>query len=215
MMTLMESAATRSDPAEIEQILQARLRPSNLHFTLAFAGLFQMTHEMLKYAVLSKVRECYTSGFDEKGAHLDRAAYRREVLGLTDSGDGRTNAFHGSVRWLVNAGAITDDDAARLEAVYSYRHELTHEIQSVILDLRRELDAQLFVDAALILKKIHMFWVRVELDSGGFYVPELDDWVEDVDPNDVHPISEELLWLCASALMTDGGEEDEPLTDGP
>ena len=40
--------------AEHEAVLAAKLTPSALKFTLAFAGLFQLTHELLKSSIWNK-----------------------------------------------------------------------------------------------------------------------------------------------------------------
>ena len=102
--------------------------------------------------------------------------------------------------WLVNTGVITNEESKRLEEVYSHRHELTHELVNFLVDTNAVPDLQLFADALAILKKIHLFWVQIELDSGGFFIPETGDWVDDVEADEVVPLSLELLYLCISAL---------------
>ena len=56
---------------EYEQRVLAKLQPSAIRSTLSFAGLYQMTHEMLKHAILEKVRNFYCIGFDQDGFTFD------------------------------------------------------------------------------------------------------------------------------------------------
>ena len=71
---------------EAAAILAAKLAPSNLRFTMAFAGLFQLTHEMLKTSIIDKLREFYWRGLDENGPRYDEAGYERDVLSPSRSG---------------------------------------------------------------------------------------------------------------------------------
>lgn len=48
--------ATRDEPFER---LEAKLEPSRIRSTLAFAGLFQVTHEMIKRSALDEVKGFY------------------------------------------------------------------------------------------------------------------------------------------------------------
>jgi hypothetical protein len=60
--------------------LEAKLKPERIRSTLAFAGLYQLTHELIKQVVVPKVREFFLTGFDEKGMYYDEEAYKRDVL---------------------------------------------------------------------------------------------------------------------------------------
>lgn len=62
--------------------LEARLHPESIRATLGFAGLFQMTHELLKKAVLEDVREFYWRGFDDGRPVYNEQAYTDDVLAL-------------------------------------------------------------------------------------------------------------------------------------
>jgi len=47
------------DPEAYRQRLEAKLPPLRIRATLAFAGLYQVTHELIKAAVLDEVRQFY------------------------------------------------------------------------------------------------------------------------------------------------------------
>jgi hypothetical protein len=48
-----------TDPNSHKARLEAKLQPARVRATLAFAGLFQLTHEMLKSMVLDDVKSFY------------------------------------------------------------------------------------------------------------------------------------------------------------
>ena len=194
--------------AEHEALLVGKLTPSALRFTLAFAGLFQLTHGLLKSAILEKVHRYYWRGFDASGDLYDDASYRRDVLDPSRSG-GKTDAFRGSTVWLVKNEVITDDEAARLEAIYAHRHDLTHELAKYLIDVDANPDLDLFVEALAILHKIQTYWTRLDL-AGGAYDPESDTWDDDVDPDDATPLSLYLLQLCVQAMLPEESSPTEP-----
>ena len=103
--------------------LEAKLKPERIRATLAFAGLYQLTHELIKKDVVPQVRNFYRGGFDvTTGPRYDEVGYKRDVL----SKDKRP--FRASLLWLVECGAITLAQADRLDDIYDHRHDLTHEI---------------------------------------------------------------------------------------
>src|SRR5680860_635297 len=87
-----------ADPKGYQERLLAKLQPSRVRSTLAFAGLFQLTHEMLKSMVLEDVKAFYgytTLGGDVRwfpeGGDVE---YQRQVLAL------HPNKFTASLLWL-------------------------------------------------------------------------------------------------------------------
>lgn len=59
------AVAYADNPREYMQQLEAKLQPQRIRTTLCFAGLYQITHEMIKQSVLEEVRLFYRPGFDE------------------------------------------------------------------------------------------------------------------------------------------------------
>lgn len=68
------------DPEAYRQRLEAKLSPERMRATLAFAGLYQMTHELIKAAVLDEVRQFYWRGVNDGVAIYDDLAYANRVL---------------------------------------------------------------------------------------------------------------------------------------
>ncbi|MEH0929780.1 hypothetical protein [Micromonospora sp. CPCC 205558] len=186
-----------ADSEQLRERLEAKLQPWRIRATLSFAGLYQLTHELIKTAVVDGVRQFYLTGFDESGSIYDEVAYAEKVLAL----DPRRRLFPASLRWLVELEAISAGQADRLDRIYAHRHELTHELGKYIVDLDFEPDMQLFVDALEILRDIHRFWTQVEFDVGTF------EEYGNVSLDDVTPGPILLLQMCVDAYV-EGLEDD-------
>jgi hypothetical protein len=180
-----------ADPRGYEERLLAKLQPSRVRSTLAFAGLFQLTHEMLKSMVLEDVKAFYgytTLGgdvrwFPEGGDVL----YQREVLAL------HPNKFTASLLWLQQMNALTADQAVRLDDIYDHRHDLTHELAKYLVDPNLEPDFDLFIEALKTLRALSQFWNEVEAGYGTF-----EDF-PDLDLDEVKNGRMLLIGLCISA----------------
>ena len=171
-------------------LLEAKLKPERIRATLAFAGLYQMTHEMIKHAVVDQVREFYWCGFDrETGPRYNEIEYEREVL----SKAGKKRVFRSSMLWLVEGEAITLAQADRLDDIYEHRHDLAHELGKYIVDVDFEPKVDLFVEAIEILRDITRFWTQIEIDIGSF------DEHGEVSVDDVTPGTLMILQMCIDA----------------
>jgi hypothetical protein len=102
--------------------------------------------------------------------------YSKDVLTLVPG-----DKFKSSLRWLVNAEAITAEQADRLDAIYDYRHEIAHELIKYVVDPAMNVDKRLFGNALGVLRAIERFWSQVEIDIGSFQ-EHGDMTVEDVTP---------------------------------
>ncbi|MCR6494513.1 hypothetical protein [Cellulomonas sp. P24] len=172
-----------------EARLRAKLQPAALRATLTFAGLFQLTHEMIKSMVLDDVKGFF--GFVADGVWLPASGeseYRREVLELALG-----KPFEASLLWLQSMDAVTSEQAKRLDDIYAHRHRLTHELASYLADPDLDPDVDLFVDALKTLSDIARFWTRVEADLGSF------DRFPEVDLDEVVNGRVALLGLCIQA----------------
>lgn len=136
------------DPAEYARRLNAKLKPSHIRSTLAFAGLYQIVHEQIKRAVLDDVRDYYWNGIDVSGDIYDEPSYREQVLSRCPK-----NKFRASLLWLVNLDAITLAEADRLDDIYAHRHALSHELVKYIVDPAFDPDVESFAAIHRILIK--------------------------------------------------------------
>ncbi|PPH96028.1 hypothetical protein C5C56_15470 [Rathayibacter sp. AY1D1] len=167
---------------------------------MSFAGLYQMTHEMIKKSVIDDVKAFY--GYvklDEVGVWSNgdagKEAYRRNVLDLAPK-----KVFDASLLWLRAADAVTSEQMARLNDIYNYRHVLTHELVKFIIDVDFEPDIELLTDAIQILRALSRFWIQIEKDIGTF------DTHGDVDIDSVESGPLLVLDMCIRAHI-DGLDE--------
>jgi hypothetical protein len=172
------------------QRLEAKLRPERMRATLAFAGLYQMTHELIKIAVLDEVHDFYWCGIKDGIMVYEEKAYAENVLSRVPE-----DKFRASLLWLVDGDAITLTQADRLEDIYAHRHDLSHELIKYIVDPDFEPDVELFADALTTLKALRRFWTSMEKDIGSF-----EDF-GDVDLDDVTPLSLHVLQMCIDAYV--------------
>lgn len=194
------------DPGGYRERLVAKLQPDRMRATMAFAGLYQLTHEMIKQIVLDKVRDFFCLGAIGLGDVMsteEREQYRGEVLQLAPK-----NVFRASLLWLIEMDAITKEQADRLDEVYAHRHDLAHELMKYIVDPDYEPDVELLADAISILRDLHRFWILVELGIGSFDHVEN---IEDVDPEEIVPLSMMVLQQCLDAYIEglDGSRPDQ------
>jgi hypothetical protein len=178
------------DRAAKQAQFESKLRPERIRATLAFAGLYQMTHSLIQRSVLDDVRELFCTGFDENGMRYDEAGYQAQVLNRASK-----NRFRASLLWLVDMEAITLAKADRLDEIYDYRHDLTHELIKYVVDVNFEPDMDLFADALDILRDIRRFWTQWEIDIGSF------GDAGDIDVEDVTPLSLAILSKCIQAYV--------------
>ena len=175
--------------------LEAKLEPVRIRSTLAFAGLFQLTHEMIKRSVLDEVKGFYgytrTPG-EPQWIHSpeSKLRYEREVLALD-----RKRPFQASLLWLVESKAITSAEMAVLERIYQHRHDLTHELGKYLVDPAFEPDVDLLVEAVSILRSISRFWIQIEIDIGTF------EQHGDLSVDEVSPPYLVVLQLCIDAYL--------------
>jgi hypothetical protein len=134
------------DPEGYRKRLEAKLAPHRIRSTLAFAGLYQLTHELIKKDVVEEVRRFFgKSPFDKKTWFYGKDEYSKCVLSRHE------NTFKASLLWLIEMKALTEERAERLDAIYAHRHQLTHELGKYLVDVDFEPDMTLFIDALAIL----------------------------------------------------------------
>ena len=158
---------------------------------------------MVNQAVVSDVHEFYWCGFDETGMLYDEEGYQRDVKSLDKS------RFRASAKWLVNSGAITDEQVDVLERLYVHRNGIAHELPKYLIDVQHNPDMHLFVEAMHVLKAIRRFWTQIEIDIGTFEAHG------DVTVDDVQPLSMEFLGLLIQAFADGLPGEPKPENGEP
>lgn len=151
------------------------LNPDVLRPNLIVASIYIAAFELLKNAIVDRLRFFYTFGFDQNSTPTGRK-YPSEVLARNRS------PVYASLDWLKKSQAIDSNDLAVFEKVKQLRNDLAHELTQM---LRTGLPAALperFGEMVSLLDKIERWWlVNVEIPTN----PDFDG--KEVDAQDVIP----------------------------
>lgn len=133
--------------------------------TLAFAGLLQMAHELIKTDVVDNPKSTFFGGRKRGNGSWEwddgDARWRRDVLALDPK-----NSFRASLRWLEGMGALTREQSDSLERVMAHWDELTHEMAGFLFRSPYVPDLRVLRDAVDVFDSLDWFWIRVHLDMG-------------------------------------------------
>lgn len=108
-----------------------KLDPDVIRSNLVRAGLFLAGWELLKSEIQKKVREFYMVDLDDGPISAQR--YASQVLAL-DSGPETGKVFRASLLWLIDGGAISEIQAARIRQMREHRNEIAHELPKILVD---------------------------------------------------------------------------------
>jgi hypothetical protein len=155
---------------DFEAKLRAKLEPESIALTLVRAGCFLSAYELIKAEVVDKVHEFFWCGFRD-GQHLyDETRYQQSVLARD-----RKSKYRASCKWLVEMGALTDEQVATLERIHAHRQEVAHELPKLLIDPAFEVKTDLLLAAVECVRSLGVFWGSIEVETD-------PDWNgEDVD----------------------------------
>jgi hypothetical protein len=130
---------------------------------------------MLKDSIIGRIRDFFTSGFNQKGWIIDEE-YKTEVLNLNKS------PLYASLSWLKNMNVIDDKDVEEFEGIKNCRNELAHEMTNFISKGPTCDPLPLFSKMIDLLQKIEKWWIlNVEIATD----PDLHD--KDIDEDGIVP----------------------------
>lgn len=151
------------------------LNPATLRPTLIAASVYIAVFELLKNAIVDRIKEFYTSGFDQNGWRID-PEYESKVLSKNRS------PIYASLEWLKEAQAVDDGDVAAFERVKKLRNELAHGLTGALFQGLPDDFAERLSEMVSLLDKIERWWiVNVEIPIN----PDLKD--EEIDETQVIP----------------------------
>ena len=159
---------------EYAQRLWRHLHHDNTRRVLTQAGLYLLTHELVKDAVIEDVKRFFSWEFDDDRRPKVSDDYHRDVRA-----GGAKPAFEGSVDWLVERGALDQSQRAVLGALQDERNRVAHHALALVVDPSFNLNVAPLVGAADILKRIGYFFGQIQASTDPSY-----DGV-DLGPDDV------------------------------
>jgi hypothetical protein len=157
---------------DYRQRLERKLNQTAARNTLLRAAALLIGWELIQSDVIDKVRDFFTFGFNESGPVVDRK-YRERVTSRAP------RLFDASVQWLVEANALTVDQASRLKDLRGYRNSVAHELAKYLVDPDLDIDLSKLEAMRDVVGSLGRFWGQIEVDTN----PDFDG--QDVEPQDI------------------------------
>jgi hypothetical protein len=140
-------------PQEFEKFFdQKRLRQN-----LLLGALYLATFEMLKTIVVGDLIGFFCFGdYDQDGNPLRTDRYRAELVrfGFKQHRD----EYKAACLWLKHMEAIEDEEYTRLLAIRAHRNQIAHELPTVLLDAKLEVNVDLLVKARNLIHQLDRWW---------------------------------------------------------
>ena len=156
-----------------KNILDENILKTNINF----AAVFVMNYECLKEFVIEQVRDVYSEHFYMDGDRIvceESNAYKEKVRALDK------NLENASLKWFMDAEAITQEDYDRYQIIRKKRNDITHKLLKNLNEGFGEEVIQLFGDMMRIYNKLDKWWINeIEIPTSA------DDIPEDYDRNGV------------------------------
>lgn len=149
-------------------ILNEDILKSNVNF----AALFVLNFECLKDYIITQPKIFY-SDFAIKDGELcceETEEYKKQVRAL------EKNIENASLRWFMNAAAITQEDYDLYQELRERRNDITHELLKNLNNGFYETDAKLYVKLLELYQKIDKWWINeIEIPISGEVLPDKYD----------------------------------------
>lgn len=149
-------------------ILNEDILKSNINF----AALFVLNFECLKDYIITQPRDFYSDVAikDGKLCCEETEEYKKEVRSL------EKNIENASLRWFMNADAITEEDYNLYQKLRERRNDITHELLKNLNNGFNETDAKLYVKLLELYQKIDKWWINeIEIPISGEVLPDEHD----------------------------------------
>lgn len=142
-----------------------------LKTSINFATVFVLNYECLKEFIIEQVRIFYSEHFYVDGDKVgweESDEYKEKVRKL----DENQNLENASLKWFMNAGAITQEDYDTYHKIRRKRNDITHELLKNLAAGFNEEDAQLFGHMLRIYNKLDKWWINeIEIPTSADDIP--------------------------------------------
>ena len=149
-----------------KNILDENVLKTNMNF----AAVFVMNYECLKEFVIEQIRELYLKHIHIEGDKIvceESRAYKEKVRILDK------NIENASLKWFIDAGAITQEDYDTYQKIRRKRNDITHKLLKNLNDGFYEEDVQLFADMLRIYNQLDKWWINeIEIPTSADSIPE-------------------------------------------
>lgn len=140
-----------------EERLRRHLEASNTRRLLIVSGLFLVAWELVENGVVDGVRGFFAVGFDDGGIIMSEE-YQSRVL------DRAKYEFDACLGWLLEVGALTEQEAHAARALRTARNHVAHELPAIVVDPTVAIDFDLLDAAYRVLRRLAVFFGTIEVD---------------------------------------------------
>ena len=149
-----------------KNILDENILKTNINF----GAVFVMNYECLKEFVIEQVRSFYSEHFYMDGDRIvceESDTYKKKVRNLDK------NLENASLKWFMDAEALTQEDYDIYQKIRKRRNDITHELLKNLNIGFGEEDAQLFADMLRIYNKLDKWCINeIEIPTSADDIPE-------------------------------------------
>jgi hypothetical protein len=128
------------------------LDPDVVRPSLFLATMFITAFEVLKDAVVDRIRSFYTNGLDENGPIVG-PEYQIDVASKNKS------LVYASLAWLQEHEVIDDNDVAAFEQLKRTRNQLAHQLFAAVTGQVESTHEAQFEVLVELLRKIEVWWI--------------------------------------------------------
>lgn len=149
-----------------KNVLDENILKANINL----GAVFVMNYECLKEFVIEQVRSFYSEHFYMDGDRIvceESDTYKKKVRSLDK------NLENASLKWFMDAEALTQEDYDIYQKIRKRRNDITHELLKNLNIGFGEEDAQLFADMLRIYNKLDKWWINeIEIPTSADDIPE-------------------------------------------
>ncbi len=156
------------------------LNPGVLKRRILTAGIFLAAYEMLKASIIERPKEFFAQDWSAaKGWQC--SDYYREVV-LSKDPKGKADALRSSIAWLLEVGALSEEDVSDFRTLTDARNQFAHELSAVATGTNSPDFEALFPILRQMLASLERWWiVNVEMELE-------EDWnAEDLNVDEILP----------------------------
>lgn len=150
---------------ELQNLFDEHILKRNIEF----AALFVLNYESLKEYVVDQVRGFYVESIVFNGDELrykESDEYKKQVRNLD------TQIDTASMKWFMNAGAITEQELDLYYVCRKRRNDITHELLKNLYSGFHENDVALFRSMVHLYQKLDNWWINeIEIPTSADNIP--------------------------------------------
>lgn len=174
-----------------------KLKPEQIRSNVILASLYIISFNLLESAVKEKTKDIITLA--REGDEAERE-YRNEITDKYPFNDKKGQKYSDDYRacalWLKDVGGITKEEVNTLIKIRKHRNDVVHQLPKLIIDDELSLDISLFNEIRRLLKKIMIFWTRVEvIDISDEYLDK------DISDADIEPLNVVFIEYVVSTFI--------------